>query len=182
MLTKPPTIAQLHPGARRGVRSLIFRVAVCTLALSLFANAKDRILITLDVPGAIQTFPFSISSAGAITGAYFGADLITHGFLHARNGAVISFDPPGSTSTDPQSITFEEVITGDYSDASGIAHGFVRAVDGTITAFDVPGSFSTFPSSINRRGTITGTYEDVNLTEHGGGDWVGARSTLEEAL
>ena len=60
--------------------------------------------VTFDAPGAFQgTFPSSISQAGAITGYYYDANFVPHGFLRASNGTFITFDVPDRA----ESVTWE---------------------------------------------------------------------------
>ncbi len=109
-----------------------------------------------------------INPAGAITGTYFDASGIGHGFLRSAKGIVASFDPPGSTYTIPQSINAGGAITGFIFDASGANHAFLRAPDGTFTTFDAPdGMGSTAGEGINSAGTIVGYYFDANFFYHG---------------
>jgi hypothetical protein len=140
--------------------------------------------ITFDAPGAGTgfdqgTFPSSISPTGAITGYYFDANFVAHGFLRAPNGIITTFDIPGGTSTFPSSISPAGAITGSYAynnDVNFVFHGFLRASNGTLTTFDAPGTVTgppnytflgTFPSSISPDGAITGTFYDVNDVGHG---------------
>jgi len=42
---------------------------------------KDRALTSIDVPGAIDSFPQAINARGQIVGSYFAGDQM-HGFLY----------------------------------------------------------------------------------------------------
>jgi len=129
--------------------------------------------ITFDVPGAGTgrnqgTFPSSISPAGAITGYYYDANFVGHGFLRTISGSYITFDVPAAVNgTFPQSISLTGAITGTYYDANFVGHGFLRAINGTFTTFDAPGAvigmIGTFPQSISLTGAITGYYYDANF-------------------
>jgi hypothetical protein len=136
--------------------------------------------ITFDipVPDARDISPNGINPAGMITGRYFDANLVGHGFLRARDGTITTFDPPGSTGTtvggdsEPFAgppINPAGVITGDYFDASGVDHGFLRARDGTITTFDAPGAVNgtSFVSCITPAGAVAGISFDANFVGHG---------------
>jgi len=46
-----------------------------------FLRARNGTVTTLDVPGAIHTYPVSISSSSAIAGFYVDAAHKGHGFL-----------------------------------------------------------------------------------------------------
>src|SRR5258708_6993236 len=132
--------------------------------------------ITFDAPGAVQgTVPSKISQTGTITGYYYDANSVGHGFLRDRSGTFITFDVPAATGglTAPTSINAEGAITGSYYDVNFVGHGFVRAKNGTIATFDAPGAGTTgtFPGTyavcITPDGTIVGMYTDVNSASHG---------------
>src|SRR6266496_2806858 len=105
-------------------------------------------ITTFDAPGAGTgpgqgTQPFAINPAGLITGFYFDASDVFHGFLRAPDGGITTFDVPGAGTgpgqgTRAANINPSEAIAGRYIDASDVSHGFLRAPDGTITAFDAP--------------------------------------------
>ena len=57
------------------------------------AAANTATFTTFDPPGSLVTEPFAINPAGAITGPYFDASGIEHGFLRARDGTLTTFDP-----------------------------------------------------------------------------------------
>jgi hypothetical protein len=73
---------------------------------------------------------------GAITGVYFDAGGVSHGFLRTPDGKVDSFDAPGAANLPPQppwfwtgtlpvSINDAGMITGYYIDANNVSHGFL---------------------------------------------------------
>lgn len=156
--------------------------------------------ITFDAPGAGTspfqgTVPSSISTAGAIAGAYFDASGTAHGFLRATNGTLTTYDVPGAGTTisvfpagflfpfiGPFGINPAATITGNYaflSDPNIVGHGFLRDHNGGFATFDAPGAGTgffqgTFPIGINPGGVITGTYFDANNVGHG---FVRARSS-----
>src|SRR5262249_21425603 len=112
-----------------------------------FVRAKNGTITTFDVPGAVNGTEAGsgkvggppINQAGAITGTYFDANFVGHGFLRAPDGGLTTFDVPGAVNgTSGQAINPEGVIIGFYTDASFANHGFVRTPDGTFTTFDVP--------------------------------------------
>jgi hypothetical protein len=128
------------------------------------------------------TSPTSINPAGTITGYYYDANGVGHGFVRRSNGTATTFDVPGLTYyTAPASINPAGAVTGSYqytNDPNLVAHGFVRAGNGTFSTFDAPsigttcfeGNFfipGTFPSSINPEGAVTGNYYDTNCVSHG---------------
>ncbi len=126
---------------------------------------------TFDAPGAVDTYAYSINSAGAITGDFFDGTAY-HGFGRNASGGIDTFDAPGTVGgTFPKGINDAGVIAGLFGDANGASHGFVRTVAGTITTFDVPGAGTgygqgTLVTSINSAGVIIGQYDDANNVYH----------------
>jgi hypothetical protein len=71
-----------------------------------------------------------------ITGHYFDASTVLHGFLRARNGSITALDAPGAGTgafqgTKAEAINPAGVITGTYFDANGTSHGFLWIPHGT---------------------------------------------------
>jgi hypothetical protein len=134
------------------------------------ANAAD--FITFDLPGSSCCSTLvAINPEGVVTGYYFDASNVYHGFLRASDGAITPLDAPGagtgtSQGTSVSGINPAGAITGQYSDANYFSHGFLRAPDGTFTAFDVPGYLSS-PGGINPAGEVAGVYLDANFVAHG---------------
>jgi hypothetical protein len=126
---------------------------LCTLGLSVSANAQTQpTFSTFDPPGSVNTYPASINPAGVITGYYYDADLVPHGFLRSHDGTITTFDVPGGIFTVPTSINPAGEIMGHYFAATGGLHGFLRVRDGTFTTFDPAGGGDTVPASINPAG------------------------------
>jgi hypothetical protein len=98
---------------------------------------------TFDTPGAaslgancFSDCPLGLNDWGAITGVYFNARGVGHGFLRTPDGKVSSLDAPGAAHVTPQppwywmgtlpvSINDDGMITGFYIDANNVSHGFV---------------------------------------------------------
>jgi hypothetical protein len=87
--------------------SLTLAQVLCVLILNLCASAQEPTFTTFNAPGVSYTFPFSITPAGAITGTYHDANLLSHGFLHARHGTLSTFRR--GRATNPRSS--KELIT-----------------------------------------------------------------------
>ena len=149
---------------------------------------------TSDAPGACEddvascigtfngTYPACINLWGVITGTYYGADSVGHGFVSYppyTKKTFTSFDAPGSPLlTFPLGINLEGVITGYFLDSEGVGHGFVsyRPYGKTnFTTLDAPRACSsgsacsglgTFPEAINLEGQITGFYVDASGSRH----------------
>ena len=153
-----------------------------------FVRSPDGRFTSFEVPGSSMeagqgTLPASFSGLndfGAITGLYYDANNVFHGFLRNPNGTFIKFEAPGADTTDPFYGTFPAslsdlgAITGDYLDASGVYHGFLRVPEGSFTSFEAPGADTTpgdfngtFPANINLLGAITGDYLDASEVSHG---------------
>ena len=162
---------------------LVFAVSLATSGFVLSANANERktAIITFDAPGAVNgTSPTSINPRGSITGYYFDANFVPHGFLRAKNGSFTTFDAPGAglqaglrQGTYATSINPGGAITGFYFDANFVPHGFLRANNGSFTTFDLPvgSSLANVPpqpgSAISPDGSIAGSYVDASLVGHG---------------
>jgi hypothetical protein len=147
---------------------------------------------TFDAPGACSsgtacafegTVPASINLRGVITGTYYGADGIGHGFVSYppyTKTTFTAFDPAASVYTLPVSINLEGVIAGSFADVVGVYHGFVSHPPyTTVTTFDAPGACSsdsnaacvgngTFPNGINVEGVFAGVaYDATGVDRHG---------------
>ena len=166
-MTRKYEFAKFVALARRS-RWAALSLALWFLSLGLSANAQEGTFVTFDAPGAGMgpfegTLPFAIDPAGVITGAYFDANFVPHGFLRFANGTVTPFDVPGAVSTYPSGgISLSGAITGTYGGPNG-SGGFVRAPNGSFTTFDFgfPDLFVASPLSISPAGTIAGTYIDA---------------------
>jgi hypothetical protein len=62
MTTHPLSIAQIVPMTRQNPMLAIFFLTLCTLGLSLSANAQKSRFITFDPPGSVATTPTSINA------------------------------------------------------------------------------------------------------------------------
>ncbi len=148
----------------------------------------DGRFTTFEVPGSSMeagqgTLPASssgLNQSGAITGQYYDANNVFHGFLRSPDGHFTDFEAPGADTsiafygTTPTSLNDFGTITGFYLDANSVYHGFLRNPFGHFTTFEAPGADATsgsfngsFPASLNAFGTITGYYVDANSVYHG---------------
>lgn len=133
-------------------------------------------VVTIDVPGATNTFPFAINAEGVVVGRYLSSGK-THGFLRAPDGSMFTIDYPGASFTVAGSINDQGDIVGWYilPSAPSVRHGFLLR-DGEFTSFDPPGSIFTNPLGINERGEIVGRYcstDPCQLIGSGGGSFHG---------
>jgi hypothetical protein len=137
-------------------------LVICgVVELGFSQEAKSATITTFDVPGAAGqgTQAYGLNDSGTITGQYFDANGVAHGFVRTPDGAITTFDAPGAPqSTVPMSINAGGVTTGYYADATGRAHGFVRRSNGRWRSFDVPSANNTYGFGINAKNMITGVY------------------------
>jgi hypothetical protein len=152
-----------------------------------FLRAADGTFTTFDYPGAVPgngssyymgTF-YGLNPAGAVTGCYYDADSVSHGWLRTPEGEMIVFNVPSAGTgayegTFSWSINPAGAITGWYVDADSVAHGYALAADGRFITFDAPGAGTavgsgegTYPIANNPAGAITGWYVDANYLAHG---------------
>src|SRR5271170_3152092 len=89
-----------------------------------FLRSPEGKFTTFQAPGADTTAgsfngtnPTSINDLGAITGYYYDASGVTHGFLRSPDGKFTSFDPPGvgGFGTFPKVVNLEGTIVGNYT-------------------------------------------------------------------
>jgi hypothetical protein len=152
-----------------------------------FVRSPEGKFTSFEAPGADTnaqdfngTLPNAINDVGDITGEYYDAMSVEHGFLRTPEGKFTTFDVPGGTvgTTSPIALNLEAAIVGYYEDQSGVFQGFLRRRDGTFETWSGPGACDTTPASgcfgsaafsINFLGTIGGAYEDNsgNFVDHG---------------
>ncbi|HEX9135464.1 MAG TPA: hypothetical protein VF905_00785, partial [Nitrospirota bacterium] len=96
--------------------------------MAIIIPAPAQTITTFDVPGAPATFPLMIIPNGTVTGYYFDASWLTHGFLRTPDGTITPFDAPGALNgtTTPSSMNQAGTIVGFYRDAGRFPHGFLR--------------------------------------------------------
>lgn len=165
---------QVDVSAAAAAKAAAGRQSLTYSATDVPGPKADGSFVTFDVPAAVNgTLPFGINPAGAVTGYFYDANFVGHGFLRASDGTFTTFDAPNDVNgTYPSSINHAGAITGYYVDANVAIHGFVRTSDGSITTFDAPGGGAGFfqgtvPLGINPAGAITGYYIDVSYVNHG---------------
>jgi hypothetical protein len=146
-----------------------------------FVRDPSGAITTFDAPGAditpgdfAGTLPLSINQAGEVTGYYFDANYLAHGFVRDKKGNVTAFDAPDASTacwfglTSPASINAGGEITGNYLDSGCNQHGFLREPNGAFTEFDVPGFTGITPLTINDGGQIAGSYWDASYNYNHG--------------
>jgi hypothetical protein len=110
-----------------------------------FLRALDGTFTSFDAPpggfigGSFYIYggpPPSVNPAGAITGTYFDASFVEHGFLRTRDGTFTTIDFPGAFFTEALAINPAGVIVGDFCNADTCYQGFLRTPDGTFTVIN----------------------------------------------
>ena len=112
----------------------------------------------LDYPGALDTFPFGISSRGDIVGNWdTDQSTVGHGFWFSQ-GQIVSIDVPEAVpdGTAATGINARGQIVGGYIGQDGSSHGFL-AEGSVFTTLDCPGSLNTTVWGINSASQIAGT-------------------------
>jgi len=127
-------------------------------------------LITLNFPGASDTYAFGVNNSGIVVGYWdllssVGGVVAYHGFMW-EDGVFQQMDFPGSVDSSIFSINAHGDFVGSWDSGihSPIAHGFVCSRK-QCTSFDVPvaGATLTQPDDINASGQIAGAYVDGGL-------------------
>ena len=96
-----------------------------------------------------------LNPSGAITGNYFDASGVLHGYVREADGTFTTWEAPGAGTGAGQgtlgaSINVSGIIAGEYLDASNAFHGYLRARDGTFTTFEAPSAGTGASSSTSR--------------------------------
>jgi uncharacterized membrane protein len=131
-----------------------------------FFRARDGSITSFDAPPGgfiLGSFyipggpPPSVNPAGAITGTYFDASFVEHGFLRTRDGTFTTIDLPGAFFTEALAINPAGVIVGDFCNAVTCFQGFLRTPDGTFTVINANAGIA---GGINPAGAIIGGAAD----------------------
>jgi uncharacterized membrane protein len=157
------------------------KLMLCAAGLMLLltvvaASAADAPKLTFkfskaDVPGALQTTPFSVNNAGIMVGWYEDTGGNYQGYILDGNH-LTTVDHPNSTFTTCSGVSQNGKIgvvgvTGFYTNSSGNGVGFLYR-KGKFT--DIPGpagAMDSYADAINDKGEIVGTYYGSNKVAHG---------------
>jgi parallel beta-helix repeat protein/probable HAF family extracellular repeat protein len=129
--------------------TLAFVLALAAAPLAALDNMK-----TIDYPGAINTWAWSINDAGDIVGHYQDAAAKPHGFL-LKQGKFTTIDFAGANRTQARAINNRGDIAGYYTYEDGVQHAFLYS-GGNFTKIDVPGASFTGAFGINDSGVVVG--------------------------
>jgi hypothetical protein len=126
------------------------------------------------------TFAVGIDSSGAVTGYYYDANNVAHGYLRTPSGTFTIIDAPGAGAGPGQGtfagqLNLSGAIAGSYVDGNNASHGFVRDKKGFIIGFDAPGAgtgpgqgtWVAWAQGISTTGAITGYFADSGSVYHG---------------
>jgi hypothetical protein len=164
---------------------------LCTAQNLTGISEEKASYVTIEVPGAIGTYPMAINNSAAtsssspidpeVTGYYLASPTVANAFVRYADGVIFTFSAEGAVWTVPESIDAAGNITGFYEVAAGgVPRGFVReARYGSILTFDTPLETpvpQTLPISINDFGEIAGNFLSASNTSEGF-----ARSTVGAA-
>jgi probable HAF family extracellular repeat protein len=145
-------------------------VLVFTVAAANAANPPKLTfkVVTTNVPGAVDTYPWDINNAGVTVGQYVDSNFITHGYI--LNGKQLTtLDDPKGLNTLASGIQYNgSTVVGEYQNTStSNSMGFLY-INGTFT--DIPGPAGAVSSGaygINDKGAIVGYYTDSSGNMHG---------------
>jgi probable HAF family extracellular repeat protein len=149
----------------------MFAMAVFGGVGTAFADTSYS-FITIDVPGANDTFASGINDNGQIVGGFLDANENYHGFL-VTGGSLTTFNVPG-LPTVAYGINNSGQIVG-YD-----GQGFLDT-DGSFTTITVPvPNYSTSAYGINNKGQIMGWYSEYSSgMSHGFLDTGGSFTTID---
>jgi probable HAF family extracellular repeat protein len=151
----------------------VSKIIFATLVTAICGRAALAGTFTkIDMPGAGETVPFGINTAGDIVG-YYAVTMESQfqGFLY-RNGIFTTINVPGATSTLVYGINDLGQMVGKYSIDKDPAHDRGFVYDGqTFTPVQYPGSLATVAMGINDLGQIVGSagydHEHAFLLDNG---------------
>jgi hypothetical protein len=116
------------------------------------------------------TLASAINDLGEVTGFYFDAAGLQHGFVRSATGKFTSFDVPGAAGfSNPVAINLEGEVVGYYLDSKSQFHGFLRKPNGSFVRIDGPGGcesgtsagcFGAAATNVNLFGTVAASYAD----------------------
>ena len=105
-----------------------------------FIRDRSGAITVFDPPGSFDTGQginvsgighavAGISPNGMVTGAFFGAGALLHGFVRDQHGSITVFDPPVANlqNTKPAGMTPSGTIAGTAETNAGSSHGFIRS-------------------------------------------------------
>jgi hypothetical protein len=122
--------------------------------------------VTINFPGAVDTFAQAVNNAGQTVGSFNDAVNVSHGFVRDSAGTFASFDFPGARSTFAADINAAGQVVGTYTDSANATHSYLRS-SGAYSTLTYPGAFATAATGIDTAGQVVGYYLDSARNGHG---------------
>lgn len=143
------------------VRSLALGLCAALGLTVQAARAGNFVYTSIDVPGAVATFPTSVNDAGVVAGTYqTTANGAQYGGFLWSNGTFTTF-----TGHDPRNTVGGPVVTngGMVAFAAAGPHGnfqtaLIRRPDGLVTTVKTPQHGFSWVNGANNHGQIVGNY------------------------
>ena len=125
---------------------------------------SNATIITLDVPGALNTYLYGVNDVGQVVGNYNTLSSPDVAVLLQPNGSYVTLDYPDVDEqwSSGRDINNAGVIVGFYSLGGWPVHGFLRTAEGVFATIEYPGAAETIPNGINDSGEIVGEYTPSN--------------------
>jgi probable HAF family extracellular repeat protein len=124
--------------------------------------------VTLNYPGAFDTFGLGINAFGEIVGFYTQTEFGNQLGYQRSGGLYTAINYPGATATTPWGVNSLGQITGTYVDINNAQHGFLLSSSGQYTSVDAPnGVNGTGLYGVNDLGQTVGYYLDASFVGHG---------------
>jgi len=154
------------PTRRKGVSALFLCLVTLAAATGLGGRGQPGFTFTaVDYPGAVNTKIEGVNPQGDVSGIYYDAQGVSHGFVLSK-GVFKSIDHPGAAWTEVRGINPSGEIVGDYGlpgEDWYAYHGFRLEPDGTFSAIQYPGWPYVIPQGILPDGSVLGCYHDVDF-------------------
>jgi len=145
-------------------------LAICTVRAAIAADAPPITFkfTTINVPGAVQTFPGGINNAGIVVGGYEDNSQVFHGYILSETKLTNVDDPKGvGTLCSNLPLNGAVAVVGYYIASNGNSVGFMYK-NGVFTDISGPkGTTTSAAFGINDSGAIVGDYTDANGITHG---------------
>jgi hypothetical protein len=154
------------------------KVSLCVmrfvLLVTVAAVAADAPLLTfkfttVNVPGAVQTYPGGVNNAGVTVGEYIDTSGATHGYI-LKGKKLTTLDDPkakaGTTAANNLNPDGAISVVGVYTGSNGNTVGFLYK-NGKYTDIPGPTVLSAAADSINDSGEIVGQFLDTSGVTHG---------------
>ncbi len=149
-------------------------VAVMPAAATSASTGQGYTWTTIDVTGAVGTFPIAVNDHGVVVGEYYAnsTDLaigVSRGFIKQGRKYTTIDDPLGASSAAYGVNDLGEIV-GTYTDSNGDDYGFIDQ-GSRFTTIEDPSAdnakgLGTFVNGVNDSGEIVGDYVDSHSTGH----------------